>query len=81
MLGDDLDPTVTTARVGFGKGFGRAQGVGGWQRGWAFRRDGKTKTMGSDKRLRGQGGFVGLGEREKRGGPIGLREGQQGQAV
>ena len=29
MFGDDLDPTVTTARVGFGGGFGHACERGG----------------------------------------------------
>ena len=67
MLGDDLNATVMTERFGFGKGFGRAQGVGGCAEMWEFRREGKTKTMGSDERPRGQGGFVDS-EKERREG-------------
>ena len=54
MLGDDPDPTVTTASVRFGKGFRRArEGV------WSSRSRGKQKpdwsgTVSAGKAIRGK---------------------------
>ena len=59
----------------------RAKGLVAVQRGWAFRQEGKTKTKGSDERPRGQGVFCWSRRKREERGPIGLREGQQGQAV
>ena len=47
MLGDDLDPTVTTNRVGYGTTFGRAGGDHGLTRevSWFDKRDPKTRLV------------------------------------
>ena len=68
MLGDDPDSSVTTDRVWVRGSFGRAQ------RGWWLCREGghldergKQRQWGLTKGHGDKGGFVGLGEREKRG--------------
>ena len=62
MLGHDPDPTVTIARVGFGEGFERVQGVGGH-----LDERGKQRQWGLTKG-HGDKGVLLVSEKERREG-------------
>ena len=83
MFGDELDPTVMTERFGFGASFGRVEegSRGLCREGGHLGKRRKQRQWGLMKGHEDKGGFCWSRRKKEERGPIGLREGQQGQAV
>ena len=76
MFGDDLNPSVTKARVGFGEVYGRTEeGVGGCREvRWFDKRETQTRLV--PERSTKAKGFDELRKEREESGPVDLREGQ-----
>ena len=66
MIGDDPDPLAMTARVGFGRGFGRARGVEYCGERLSCQMRGTRKTWLVSERSTKARGLMSLEKREKR---------------